>query len=95
MYNKENRSDHRAISGFHGALLLCGLSFKKGVFTLIKTVTLNRNQQPTKEQIQQIEAAAKKDIVFDEDSPALTPAMEKAFRLAAKNRNTQKKTGVS
>ncbi|HCL10452.1 MULTISPECIES: hypothetical protein [Blautia] len=62
---------------------------------MIKTVTLNRNQQPTKEQIQQIEAAAKKDIVFDEDSPALTPAMEKAFRLAAKNRNTQKKTGVS
>lgn len=68
---------------------------QKGAFTLIKTVTLNRNQQPTKEQIQQIEAAAKKDIVFDEDSPALTPAMEKAFRLAAKNRNTQKKTGVS
>ena len=62
---------------------------------MIKTVTLNRNQQPTKEQIQQIEAAAKKDIVFDEDSPALTPAMEKAFRLAAKNRNTQKETGVS
>ena len=62
---------------------------------MIKTVTLNRNQQPTKEQIQQIEAAAKRDIVFDEDSPALTPAMEKAFRLAAKNRNTQKKTGVS
>ena len=68
---------------------------QKGVFTLIKTVTLSRNQQPTKEQIQQIEAAAKKDIVFDEDSPALTPAMEKAFRLAAKNRNTQKKTSVS
>ena len=88
MYNKENYFGH-------GALLLCGLAFKKGVFTLIKTVTLNRNQQPTKEQIQQIEAAAKKDIVFDEDSPALTPAMEKAFRLAAKNRNTQKKTSVS
>ena len=51
---------------------------------MIKTVTLNRNQQPTKEQIQQIETAAKKDIVFDEDSPALTPAMEKAFRLATK-----------
>ena len=39
MYNKENYFGH-------GALLLCGLSFKKGVFTLIKTVTLNRNQQP-------------------------------------------------
>ena len=72
MYNKENYFGH-------GALLLCGLSFKKGIFTLIKTVTLNRNQQPTKEQIQQIEAAAKKDIVFDEDSPALTPAMEKSL----------------
>ena len=41
MYNKENYFGH-------GALLLCGLSFKKGVFTLIKTVTLNRNQQPPK-----------------------------------------------
>ena len=58
-------------------------------------VTLNRNQQPTEEQIRQIEEAAKREIVFDEDSPALTPAMEKAFRLAAKNRNTQKKTSVS
>ena len=62
---------------------------------MIKTVTLNRNQQPTEEQILQIEEAAKREIVFDEDSPALTPAMEKAFRLAAKNRNTQKKTSVS
>ena len=60
-----------------------------------ETVTLNRNQQPTEEQIRQIEEAAKREIVFDEDSPALTPAMEKAFRLAAKNRNTQKKTSVS
>ena len=42
---------------------------------MIKTVTLNRNQQTTKEQIQRIEAAAKKDIVFDEDSPALNTPM--------------------
>lgn len=62
---------------------------------MIKTVTLNRNQQPTEEQIRQIEGAAKREIVFDEDSPALIPAMEKAFRLAVKNRNTQKKTSVS
>ncbi len=39
-----------------------------------------------------IEEAAKREIVFDEDSPELTPAMEKAFRLAAKNRNAQKGT---
>ena len=29
-------------------------------------------------------------IIYDEDSPEMTPAMEKAFRLAAKNRNRYK-----
>ena len=62
---------------------------------MIKTVTLNSNQQPTEEQIRQIEEAAKREIVFDEDSPALTPAMEKAFRLSSLNRNTQMKKSVS
>ncbi len=62
---------------------------------MMRTVTLDRNQKPTKEQIRQIEEAAKREIVFDDDSPELTPAMEKAFRLAAKNRNTQRKTNIS
>jgi len=62
---------------------------------MIRTVTLDRNQKPTQEQIKQIEAAAKREIVFDEDSPELTPTMEKAFRLAAKNRNTHKKMNIS
>ncbi len=62
---------------------------------MIRTVTLDRNQKPTKEQIRQIKEAAKREIVFDDDSPELTPAMEKAFRLAAKNRNTQRKTNIS
>lgn len=57
---------------------------------MIKTVTLNKNQQPTEEQIRQIEEASKREIVFDEDSPTLTPAMEKAFRQASKNRNFSK-----
>ncbi len=57
---------------------------------MIRTATLDRNQKPTEEQINQIKEAAKRAIVFDEDSPELTPAMEKAFRLAAKNRNTRK-----
>ena len=61
----------------------------------IKTVTLARNKKPTEEQIKQIEEAAKREIVFDEDSSELTPAMEKAFRLAAKNRNTQRNMSVS
>lgn len=62
---------------------------------MIRTVTLDRNQKPTDEQIKQIKQAAKKPIVFDEDSHELTPAMEKAFRLAAKNRNTQRRTIIS
>ena len=62
---------------------------------MIRTATLDRNQKPTEEQIKQIREAAKRDIVFDEDSPELTPEMEKAFRLAAKNRNTQRKINIS
>lgn len=62
---------------------------------MIRTVTLSREQKPTEAQIQQIKEAAKREIIFDEDSPELTPAMEKAFRLAAKNRNTQRKTIIS
>ena len=62
---------------------------------MIRTVTLDRNQKPTDEQVKQIKGAAKREIVFDEDSPELTPAMKKAFRLAAKNRNTQRGMGVS
>lgn len=68
---------------------------QQGVFIMIRTVPLDRNQKPAKEQIRQIEEAAKKEIVYDEDSPELTPAMEKAFRLAAKNRNTYRKANIS
>lgn len=62
---------------------------------MIRIITLDKEQKPTAAQIRQIEEATKREIVFDDDSPELTPAMEKAFRLAAKNRNTLKNTGVS
>ncbi|WP_300801127.1 hypothetical protein [uncultured Acetatifactor sp.] len=62
---------------------------------MIRTATLDRNQKPTEEQIQQIREAANKEIIFDEDSPELTPDMEKAFRLAAKKRNRQMKMNIS
>lgn len=62
---------------------------------MIQTAILDRKQKPTKKQIQQISKAAKREIVYDEDSPELTPAMEKAFRLAAKNRNTYRKANIS
>ena len=62
---------------------------------MIKIAELKKNQALTEEQIKQLEAAAAKDPVYDEDSPQLTPAMEKAFRLAARSRNRQKKVSIS
>ena len=62
---------------------------------MMRTVTLNEDQKPTPEQIQMIRQAAERPVVYDEDSPELTPAMEKAFRLAAKNRNTMKQRAIS
>lgn len=61
---------------------------------MIQTAILDRKQKPTKKQIQQISKVAKREIVYDEDSPELTPAMEKAFRLATKNRNTYRKANI-
>ena len=55
------------------------------------TVEYVKGQKLTREQIIEIEEAKKKPIVYDEDSPELTPAMEKAFALAAKTRNRYKK----
>lgn len=46
-------------------------------------------------QIKQIQEAVKREIVYDDDSPKLTPVMEKAFRLTAKNRNIHKNTAIS
>lgn len=41
----------------------------------------------TIEQLKELEEAKKYPIVYDEDSPELTPEMEKAFLLAAVARN--------
>lgn len=58
---------------------------------MITTVKHIKGQKLTNEQIAEIEAAKSRPIVYDEDSPELTPAMEKAFALAAKTRNRYKK----
>lgn len=55
------------------------------------TAEYKKGQELTKEQIAEIEAAREKPIVYDEDCPELTPAMEKAFLLAARSRNRYKK----
>ena len=53
-------------------------------------VEYKKGQKPTEEQLQEIREAAKRPIVFDEDCPELSPAMEKAFRCAAAQRNRRK-----
>ena len=58
---------------------------------ILTTVNHIKGQKLTNEQIAEIEAAKSKPIIYDEDSPELTPAMEKAFALAAKTRNRYKK----
>ena len=58
---------------------------------MITTVKHIKGQKLTNEQIAEIEAAKSKPIIYDEDSPELTPAMEKAFALAVKTRNRYKK----
>lgn len=54
---------------------------------------LKGNEKITERGKSMIEKAKEMAIVYDGDSPELTPAMEKAFRSAAKKRNAKK--GVS
>lgn len=44
----------------------------------------------TIEQLKELEEAKKYPIIYDEDSPELTPEMEKSFLLAAVSRNRSK-----
>ena len=54
---------------------------------MIQTLTINKGEKLSEEQLQEVEAASKMPITFDEDCPELSPAMEKAFRSAIKHRN--------
>jgi len=41
--------------------------------------------------LEEVRAAAEREIQFDEDSPELSPAMYKAFRCSIVKRNRKKK----
>ena len=56
-------------------------------FIMTKTFTINKGQRPTNEQLQEVMEAKKQPIVFDEDSPELSPAMYKAFQSSVIQRN--------
>ncbi len=58
---------------------------------MTKTFTIKEGQTPTKEQLEEVKAAAKREVQFDEDSPELSPAMFKAFRASVAQRNKRKK----
>lgn len=58
---------------------------------MIKTLTIEKGQKLTEEQLKEIEEAKKSPIVFDEDCEELSPAMMKAFKSAVVQRNRKKK----
>lgn len=58
---------------------------------MIRTFTIKEGQKPTQEQLEEVEAAAKREIQFDEDAPELSPAMIKAFRCSVTQRNRRKR----
>lgn len=58
---------------------------------MTRTFTIKEGQTPTQEQLEEVRAAAKREIQFDEDSPELSPAMLKAFKCSVAQRNRRKK----
>lgn len=59
---------------------------------MIRTLTIEKGQKPTEEQLEEIREAQKSPIVFDEDCQELSPAMMKAFRSAVVQRNRKQKS---
>ena len=58
---------------------------------MTKTFTIRDGQTPTQEQLEEVKAAAKREIQFDEDSPELSSAMVKAFKCSVAQRNRRQK----
>lgn len=54
-----------------------------------------KDDELTPDQIKAIERAKTLAPVFDEDSPALTPAMEKGLRVSAAQRNRLMKQALN
>ncbi len=58
---------------------------------MTRTFIIKDGQTPTKDQLDEVRAAAKREVQFDEDSPELSPAMFKAFQCSVAQRNRRKK----
>lgn len=57
---------------------------------MTRTFTIEKGQKPTEEQLQEVIDAQRHPIVYDEDSPELSPAMYKAFKSSVIQRNRKK-----
>ena len=57
---------------------------------MTRTFTIDKGQKPTDEQLQEVIEAKNQPIIFDEDSPELSPAMYKAFKSSVIQRNRKK-----
>lgn len=68
-------------------LISARLATEKERACIMITATLSKDEKLTEEDRKMLEEARKYPITFDEDSPEMTPEMEKAFRLAARTRN--------
>lgn len=58
---------------------------------MTRTFTIKEGQTPTQAQLEEVRAAAKREVQFDEDAPELSPAMRKAFKCSVVQRNREKK----
>ena len=58
---------------------------------MTRTFTIKDGQTPTKEQLDEVKAAAQRGVQFDEDAPELSPAMFKAFQCSVSQRNRRRK----
>ncbi len=54
---------------------------------MIKTLVISQGENPTEQQLKEVEEAKNSPIVFDEDCKELSPAMLKAFKSMVGSRN--------
>lgn len=64
---------------------------QKGGYTMMIREFIKVGDNPTKEQLEQVELASTKPIVYDDDCPELTIEQIKAFECVARQRNRFKK----
>ena len=58
---------------------------------MTRTFIIEDGQAPAREQLEEVKAAAKRELQFDEDAPELSPAMFKAFQCSVSQRNRRRK----